>query len=201
MMHYIIALNTLQLKRKFALIEPFMGFIQSSKDFYKLGIENLLTNEELDGFCENISASVQNVHTVRRKKKLCGNLTTEAYKPSPKPSSLPPNLTRILYTMYSQFVTRAIGTPPKPLATRCKTCDIVADALLGRISIYVPLSDLVFSSQELAGETNKLSNTAQFLEEQCLPLYYAETPKEMSHINANHSMNQKAGYLNIRFRV
>ena len=64
MMHYIIALNTLQLKRKFALIEPFMGFIQSSKELYKLGIENLLTNEEIDGFCENISVSVQNVHQV-----------------------------------------------------------------------------------------------------------------------------------------
>ena len=63
-MHYIIALNTLQLKRKFALIEPFMGFIQSSKELYKLGIENLLTNEEIDGFCENISVSVQNVHQV-----------------------------------------------------------------------------------------------------------------------------------------
>lgn len=116
MMHYIISLNTLQLKRKFALIEPFMGFIQSSKDLYKLGIENLLTNDELDGFCENISTSVQNVHT------------------------------------------------------------------------------------ELADETNKLSDTAQFLEQQCLPLYYAETPKEMSHINANHNMNQKAAYLNVRFR-
>ena len=64
MMHYIIALNTLQLKRKFALIEPFIGFIQSSKELYKLGIENLLTNEEVDGFCENISVSVQNVHQV-----------------------------------------------------------------------------------------------------------------------------------------
>ena len=41
-----------------------MGFIQSSKELYKLGIENLLTNEELDGFCENINASVQNVHQV-----------------------------------------------------------------------------------------------------------------------------------------
>ena len=56
-------------------------------------------------------------------------------------------------------------------------------------------------SQELADETNKLSDTAQFLEQQCLPLYYAETPKEMSHINANLSMNQKAGYLNMRFKV
>ena len=64
MMHYIISLNTLQLKRKFALIEPFIGFIQSSKELYKLGIENLLTNEELDGFCENINASVQTVHQV-----------------------------------------------------------------------------------------------------------------------------------------
>jgi len=116
MMHYIISLNTLQLKRKFALIEPFMGFIQSSKELYKLGIENLLTNEELDGFCENINASVQNVH------------------------------------------------------------------------------------QELADETNKLSDTAQFLEQQCLPLYYAEVPKEMSHISPNLSMNQKAGYLNMRFK-
>jgi len=115
MMHYIISLNTLQLKRKFALIEPFIGFIQSSKELYKLGIENLLTNEELDGFCENINASVQTVH------------------------------------------------------------------------------------QELADETNKLSDTAQFLEQQCLPLYYAETPKDMN-INANHSMNQKAGYLNMRFK-
>ena len=57
------------------------------------------------------------------------------------------------------------------------------------------------SIQELADETNKLSDTAQFLEQQCLPLYYAETPKEMSHINANHNMNQKAAYLNVRFRV
>ena len=59
---------------------------------------------------------------------------------------------------------------------------------------------MVFFPQELADETNKLSDTAQFLEQQCLPLYYAETPKDMN-INANHSMNQKAGYLNMRFKV
>ena len=64
----------------------------------------------------------------------------------------------------------------------------------------VPVTMRIFCPQELSDETNKLSDTAQFLEQQCLPLYYAETPKDMN-INANHSMNQKAGYLNMRFKV
>ena len=63
------------------------------------------------------------------------------------------------------------------------------------------ITPLPSSSQELADETNKMSDTAQFLEQQCLPLYYAEAPKEMSHISPNLSMNQKAGYLNMRFKV
>ncbi|XP_036286670.1 DCC-interacting protein 13-alpha isoform X7 [Pipistrellus kuhlii] len=58
MMHYFCALNTLQYKKKIALLEPLLGYMQAQISFFKMGSENL--NEQLEEFLTNIGASVQN---------------------------------------------------------------------------------------------------------------------------------------------
>ncbi|XP_047547449.1 DCC-interacting protein 13-alpha isoform X2 [Lutra lutra] len=58
MMHYFCALNTLQYKKKIALLEPLLGYMQAQISFFKMGSENL--NEQLEEFLTNIGTSVQN---------------------------------------------------------------------------------------------------------------------------------------------
>ncbi|XP_017810852.1 DCC-interacting protein 13-alpha isoform X4 [Papio anubis] len=58
MMHYFCALNTLQYKKKIALLEPLLGYMQAQISFFKMGSENL--NEQLEEFLANIGTSVQN---------------------------------------------------------------------------------------------------------------------------------------------
>uniref|UniRef100_A0A7N4PD33 DCC-interacting protein 13-alpha n=1 Tax=Sarcophilus harrisii TaxID=9305 RepID=A0A7N4PD33_SARHA len=59
MMHYFCALNTLQYKKKIAMLEPLLGYMQAQISFFKMGSENL--NEQLEEFLANIGTSVQNV--------------------------------------------------------------------------------------------------------------------------------------------
>nr|XP_025740849.1 DCC-interacting protein 13-alpha isoform X2 [Callorhinus ursinus] len=58
MMHYFCALNTLQYKKKIALLEPLLGYMQAQISFFKMGSENL--NDQLEEFLTNIGTSVQN---------------------------------------------------------------------------------------------------------------------------------------------
>uniref|UniRef100_A0A672VB90 Adaptor protein, phosphotyrosine interacting with PH domain and leucine zipper 1 n=1 Tax=Strigops habroptila TaxID=2489341 RepID=A0A672VB90_STRHB len=59
MMHYFCALNTLQYKKKIAVLEPLLGYMQAQISFFKMGSENL--TEQLQEFLTNIGTSVQNV--------------------------------------------------------------------------------------------------------------------------------------------
>uniref|UniRef100_A0A674JGJ9 DCC-interacting protein 13-alpha n=1 Tax=Terrapene triunguis TaxID=2587831 RepID=A0A674JGJ9_9SAUR len=59
MMHYFCALNTLQYKKKIAMLEPLLGYMQAQISFFKMGSENL--TEQLEEFLANIGTSVQNV--------------------------------------------------------------------------------------------------------------------------------------------
>ncbi|XP_074861482.1 DCC-interacting protein 13-alpha isoform X3 [Carettochelys insculpta] len=59
MMHYFCALNTLQYKKKIAMLEPLLGYMQAQINFFKMGSENL--TDQLEEFLTNIGTSVQNV--------------------------------------------------------------------------------------------------------------------------------------------
>ncbi|XP_077428488.1 DCC-interacting protein 13-alpha [Vanacampus margaritifer] len=59
MMHYFCSLNTLQYKKKTALLEPLLGYMQAQISFFKLGSENL--SQQWEDFLATIGTSVQNV--------------------------------------------------------------------------------------------------------------------------------------------
>lgn len=59
MMHYFCSLNTLQYKKKMALLEPLLGYMQAQISFFKLGSENL--TQQWEDFLSTIGTSVQNV--------------------------------------------------------------------------------------------------------------------------------------------
>ncbi|KAM9326135.1 DCC-interacting protein 13-alpha [Gastrophryne carolinensis] len=97
MMHYFCALNTIQYKKKIAILEPLLGYMQAQINFFKMGSENL--NDQLEEFMANISTSVQNV-----RREMDGDLETmqqtiqdmevasePLYLPDPDPNKLPVN--------------------------------------------------------------------------------------------------------------
>ncbi|KAM6981116.1 DCC-interacting protein 13-alpha [Aplochiton taeniatus] len=102
MMHYFSALNTLQYKKKVALLEPLLGYMQAQISFFKLGSENL--TQQWDDFLTTIGTSVQNVRremdqevqamqqSIQALEEVCDPL----YLPDPEPSVAPVsrNLTR-----------------------------------------------------------------------------------------------------------
>ncbi|XP_069795733.1 DCC-interacting protein 13-alpha isoform X1 [Narcine bancroftii] len=59
MMHYFTALNTLQYKKKIALLEPLLGYMQAQINFFKMGSEHM--SQQLEEFLTNIGTSVQGV--------------------------------------------------------------------------------------------------------------------------------------------
>ncbi|XP_077386193.1 DCC-interacting protein 13-alpha [Festucalex cinctus] len=59
MMHYFCSLNTLQYKKKTALLEPLLGYMQAQISFFKMGSENL--SQQWEDFLATIGTSVQNV--------------------------------------------------------------------------------------------------------------------------------------------
>lgn len=97
MMHYFCALNTLQYKKKIALLEPLLGYMQAQISFFKMGSENL--TGQLEEFLANIGTSVQNV-----RREMDGDVETmqqtiedlevasdPLYVPDPDPTTFPVN--------------------------------------------------------------------------------------------------------------
>nr|KAF6334796.1 adaptor protein, phosphotyrosine interacting with PH domain and leucine zipper 1 [Pipistrellus kuhlii] len=97
MMHYFCALNTLQYKKKIALLEPLLGYMQAQISFFKMGSENL--NEQLEEFLTNIGASVQNVRremdsdieTMQQTIEDLEIASDPLYVPDPDPMKFPVN--------------------------------------------------------------------------------------------------------------
>ncbi|XP_045145807.1 DCC-interacting protein 13-alpha [Echinops telfairi] len=97
MMHYFCALNTLQYKKKIALLEPLLGYMQAQISFFKMGSENL--NEQLEDFLTNIGTSVQNVRRemdsdVETMQQTIEDLEVASdplYIPDPDPTKFPVN--------------------------------------------------------------------------------------------------------------
>uniref|UniRef100_A0A663MAU1 Adaptor protein, phosphotyrosine interacting with PH domain and leucine zipper 1 n=1 Tax=Athene cunicularia TaxID=194338 RepID=A0A663MAU1_ATHCN len=102
MMHYFCALNTLQYKKKIAMLEPLLGYMQAQISFFKMGSENL--TEQLEEFLTNIGTSVQNVRRemeceVENMQQTIEDLEVASdplYLPDPDPMKFPVhrNLTR-----------------------------------------------------------------------------------------------------------
>uniref|UniRef100_A0A8C6WNX1 HESX homeobox 1 n=1 Tax=Neogobius melanostomus TaxID=47308 RepID=A0A8C6WNX1_9GOBI len=103
MMHYFCSLNTLQYKKKTALLEPLLGYMQAQISFFKLGSENL--TQQWEDFLGTIGASVQNVRremeeevgqmqqTIQDMERSCDPLYAPC-DPDPAHSPLCRNLTR-----------------------------------------------------------------------------------------------------------
>uniref|UniRef100_A0A3B4EQ89 DCC-interacting protein 13-alpha n=1 Tax=Pygocentrus nattereri TaxID=42514 RepID=A0A3B4EQ89_PYGNA len=102
MMHYFSALNTLQYKKKIALLEPLLGYMQAQISFFKLGSENL--TQQWEDFLTNIGTSVQNVRREMDSEVDVMQQTIQdleqasdlLYMPDPDPNKIPinRNLTR-----------------------------------------------------------------------------------------------------------
>nr|XP_015091696.1 DCC-interacting protein 13-alpha isoform X2 [Vicugna pacos] len=97
MMHYFCALNTLQYKKKIALLEPLLGYMQAQISFFKMGSENL--SDQLEEFLTNIGTSVQNVrremdNDVETMQQTIEDLEVASdplYLPDPDPTKFPVN--------------------------------------------------------------------------------------------------------------
>ncbi|XP_019952186.2 DCC-interacting protein 13-alpha [Paralichthys olivaceus] len=103
MMHYFCSLNTLQYKKKTALLEPLLGYMQAQISFFKLGSENL--TQQWEDFLGTIGTSVQNVRremeeevgqmqqTIQQIETSCDTLYAPC-DPDPAHSPVCRNLTR-----------------------------------------------------------------------------------------------------------
>uniref|UniRef100_A0A672ZD65 PID domain-containing protein n=1 Tax=Sphaeramia orbicularis TaxID=375764 RepID=A0A672ZD65_9TELE len=103
MMHYFCSLNTLQYKKKTALLEPLLGYMQAQISFFKLGSENL--TQQWEDFLGTIGTSVQNVRremeeevghmqqTIQQMESSCDPLYAPC-DPDPGHSPVCRNLTR-----------------------------------------------------------------------------------------------------------
>ncbi|KAM9364428.1 DCC-interacting protein 13-alpha [Pholidichthys leucotaenia] len=103
MMHYFCSLNTLQYKKKTALLEPLLGYMQAQISFFKLGSENL--TQQWEDFLGTIGTSVQNVRremeeevgqmqqTIQQMERACDSLYAPC-DPDPAHSPVCRNLTR-----------------------------------------------------------------------------------------------------------
>ncbi|TKC53291.1 hypothetical protein EI555_019197 [Monodon monoceros] len=94
MMHYFCALNTLQYKKKIALLEPLLGYMQAQISFFKMGSENL--NDQLEEFLTNIGTSVQkemdsDVETMQQTIEDLEVASDPLYVPDPDPTKFPVN--------------------------------------------------------------------------------------------------------------
>ncbi|XP_037534913.1 DCC-interacting protein 13-alpha [Nematolebias whitei] len=103
MMHYFCSLNTLQYKKKTALLEPLLGYMQAQISFFKLGSENL--THQWEDFLGTIGTSVQNVRremeeevgqmqqTIQQMERSCDPMYAPC-DPDPVQSPVCRNLTR-----------------------------------------------------------------------------------------------------------
>ncbi|XP_051528433.1 DCC-interacting protein 13-alpha-like isoform X2 [Myxocyprinus asiaticus] len=97
MMHYFTSLNTLQYKKKIALLEPLLGYMQAQISFFKLGSENL--TQQWEDFLTNIGTSVQNVRremdseveTMQQTIQDLEQVSDPLYMPDPDPNKIPVN--------------------------------------------------------------------------------------------------------------
>ncbi|KAM8930261.1 DCC-interacting protein 13-alpha isoform 2-T2 [Pelodytes ibericus] len=102
MMHYCCALNTIQYKKRTAILEPLLGYMQAQINFFKMGSDNL--SSQLEEFLTNIGTSVQNVRRemdtdVENMQQTIQDMEVASdllYLPDPDPKKLPinRNLTR-----------------------------------------------------------------------------------------------------------
>ncbi|XP_078596764.1 DCC-interacting protein 13-alpha-like isoform X2 [Branchiostoma floridae x Branchiostoma japonicum] len=90
-MQYYAAQNSLQYKRRCAMLEPFVGYIQAQVSFFRMGQD--IMNQQLEDFLKNISTSVGNVKAelseeAQRQELLINTILAEAqvsniYSPEP----------------------------------------------------------------------------------------------------------------------
>ncbi|XP_051776968.1 DCC-interacting protein 13-alpha isoform X1 [Erpetoichthys calabaricus] len=94
MMHYFTALNALQYKKKIALLEPLLGYMQAQISFFKLGSENL--TQQWEDFLTNIGTSVQNVRREMESEIEIMQQTIQDLEEASDPLYLPdPDLNKI----------------------------------------------------------------------------------------------------------
>uniref|UniRef100_A0A673GZ18 DCC-interacting protein 13-alpha-like n=1 Tax=Sinocyclocheilus rhinocerous TaxID=307959 RepID=A0A673GZ18_9TELE len=117
-MHYFASLNMLQYKKKIALLEPLLGYMQAQISFFKLGSENL--TQQWEEFLTNIGTSVQNV---RREMDSDAEATEQTiqdlkaasdplYMPDPDPNKIPVNrnLTRKAGYLNTRYKTGLVSS-------------------------------------------------------------------------------------------
>uniref|UniRef100_A0A665VMX4 PID domain-containing protein n=1 Tax=Echeneis naucrates TaxID=173247 RepID=A0A665VMX4_ECHNA len=119
MMHYFCSLNTLQYKKKTALLEPLLGYMQAQISFFKLGSENL--TQQWEDFLGTIGTSVQNVRremeeevgqmqqTIQQMERSCDSLYAPC-DPDPAHSPVCRNLTRKQGYLYIRNKTGLVST-------------------------------------------------------------------------------------------
>uniref|UniRef100_A0A3B4Y8X3 Adaptor protein, phosphotyrosine interaction, PH domain and leucine zipper containing 1 n=1 Tax=Seriola lalandi dorsalis TaxID=1841481 RepID=A0A3B4Y8X3_SERLL len=119
MMHYFCSLNTLQYKKKTALLEPLLGYMQAQISFFKLGSENL--TQQWEDFLGTIGTSVQNVRremeeevgqmqqTIQQMEISCDSLYAPC-DPDPAHSPVCRNLTRKQGYLYIRNKTGLVST-------------------------------------------------------------------------------------------
>ncbi|XP_029502643.1 DCC-interacting protein 13-alpha-like isoform X1 [Oncorhynchus nerka] len=118
MMHYFTALNTLQYKKKIAILEPLLGYMQAQISFFKLGSENL--TQQWEDFLTNIGSSVQNVRremdgevdVMQQTIQDLEQASDLLYMPDPDPSQVPVNrnLTRKAGYLYRRNKTGLVSS-------------------------------------------------------------------------------------------
>ncbi|XP_049589464.1 DCC-interacting protein 13-alpha [Syngnathus scovelli] len=119
MMHYFCSLNTLQYKKKTALLEPLLGYMQAQISFFKLGSENL--SQQWEDFLATIGTSVQNVRremeeetgrmqqTIEQMERSCDPLYAPC-DPDPLQSPVCRNLTQKQGYLYIRSKTGLVST-------------------------------------------------------------------------------------------
>uniref|UniRef100_A0A8C1JMP9 DCC-interacting protein 13-alpha n=1 Tax=Cyprinus carpio TaxID=7962 RepID=A0A8C1JMP9_CYPCA len=114
-MHYFASLNMLQYKKKIALLEPLLGYMQAQISFFKLGSENL--TQQWEEFLTNIGTSVQKEmdsdaeateQTIQDLKAASDPL----YMPDPDPNQIPVNrnLTRKAGYLNTRYKTGLVSS-------------------------------------------------------------------------------------------
>ncbi|XP_056128751.1 DCC-interacting protein 13-alpha [Lampris incognitus] len=119
MMHYFCSLNTLQYKKKIALLEPLLGYMQAQISFFKLGSENL--TQQWEDFLGTIGTSVQNVRremegevgamqqTIQQIERSCDPLYAPC-DPDPAHTPVCRNLTRKQGYLYTRNKTGLVSS-------------------------------------------------------------------------------------------
>uniref|UniRef100_A0A671QDW0 DCC-interacting protein 13-alpha n=1 Tax=Sinocyclocheilus anshuiensis TaxID=1608454 RepID=A0A671QDW0_9TELE len=117
-MHYFASLNMLQYKKKIALLEPLLGYMQAQISFFKLGSENL--TQQWEEFLTNIGTSVQNVRremdsNAEATEQTIQDLKTASdplYMPDPDPNKIPVNrnLTRKAGYLNTRYKTGLVSS-------------------------------------------------------------------------------------------